>query len=508
MNKLRTNAVLLWTVLIVGLIFTGACSDSNPTIPDPSAVQDAVMDPIPDNPDLYNLNLCFYALRLQGGGVSYVEHPDGVALIGAFDVRTGQPLTVPIRFTIEESDGTINTMIAYERVYWDVENYPITVTAHVPGYIAKTIYETSSNVICIPMEPLQNLKFPAAIIGFTFNNGYFGGSGETGNPWRVIAHSTHANQDWQDSYGGEYTTPSTMVYANPNQNVGAMAFLYDVPLEAITPDDEGSKLPATLIGCSYANIGSLAAGAIGGWVMNLTEEGEGEYLGTGNYTFAYNPVLATSKSLGTLSYYPGATKDLSRELIPYYPETELIIDYEGGTDGTYELSAFGAPTFVDRDILYTEMVYFNGANETKFVAWDPEGAAPDLNFGVPATVDEALISGLNPAGSIDFDIAWTDATPGDTDGYQIVQLVSETFGVLWEIYVKMDIRDINVNFKVGISGNDIGQVLCETPSIQTKRVESTGLDFDEFNFHDNWINSTSWLTTAPFECELNLLEPD
>ncbi|MCX6646510.1 MAG: hypothetical protein NTY09_09155 [bacterium] len=518
MIKLRTIAVIFWTVLIVGLIFTGACSNGSPTIPDPTGVQGDELGATPTDPDLTALMLGYEALKAAGGGVGHVEVTDtGLAVIGIFDAMTGHPLNQLSRIarvTIEESDGTTNTINIIDKAIWTITNYPVTVTAYIPGYIARTIFKTNGNVIAIPLALLENSIRPATVIGFTLAYNNVGGIGQNGQPWKIYAATSHINRDWKISYGGGYFTsspvlsansqqsisgiPGTVLYANPLQNVGAMAFIYELDPDSPVESD------FILSGCSYSNIGSLASGAAGGWVLNFTEEGQGENYGTGNYSFTYLPGLAPTSILGRLSLYPGGTKDASRELIPYYPQLDVRVQDEGsGYNGTYDLNAYADPTFVDREVIYATMAYSDGVTETRFVPWDSEGAAPDIAFGNPAVMDSSLWTVLDEEGNLSFECAWTDATPGDTEGYQVLQLITQADGPVWEIYVPMDVREIIADFKVGLPASALTGTIGEIPMVQVERVESSDISLDALNFQAVWANSSAWITSAPIESDVD-----
>jgi hypothetical protein len=527
MMKIRTIAVIFWTVMIVGLIFTGACSNGSPTIPDPTDVQGDEFGPGSINPDLAALMLGYEALKGAGGGVGHVDQPDGLAVIGIFDAMTGHPfnqLVQTAHVTIEESDGATYTFNVIDKVTWLITNYPITVTAYIPGYIARTIFETNGNVIAIPLAPLENSIRPATVAGSTFDYDNIGGIGQNGKPWQIYAATSHINRDWKNSTGGkcatlapalpsnspqslsgEFTAPGTILSANPLQNVGAMAFIYG--WDPYGP--EGSLF--ILSGCSYSNIGSLASGAVGGWILDFTEEGQGENHGTGDYSFVYSPVpvngpvIEPPDFLGNMTLYPGGTIDASRELIPYYPKLDISVQDEGsGFNGTYDLNAYGAPTFVDREVIYATMAYSDGATETRFVPWDPEGAAPDIAFGNPAVMDSSLWTVLEEEGKLSFECAWTDATPGDTEGYQVLQLITLADGPIWEIYVPMDVREITSDFKVGLPASALASTIGGIPRVQVERVESSDISLDAHNFQAVWANSSAWITSAPIESDVGI----
>ena len=524
MIKLRTFAVLLWTVLIVGLVFMGACSGGTPTIPDLSDVQDMGDGPVPGDPDLAELIDNYENLRALGGGVRFVDHPEGTSAIGVFDLYTGEPLTSFAHVTVEEADGAVTTVNINDRFLDNFENYPITVTASLIGYISKTIFQTDSNVIAIPMEPGANSRTSASIMGFTFNDGFFGPPTQSDSNWKVYASSTHPNHGWQETTGSSYSNPYTYLRANPYQNVGAMAFIYEV-FTVSTPGEPLPDPPIQLIGCSYGNIGVLAAGAVGGWIMNITESGEGELLGTGNYSFSYSPAGGGGAILSRyLSYFPAGLKNASREVIPYYPKIDLRIPDDGTDTGTYDLTSFGAPALVNGEAIWAEAGYHDGASELLVVPWDPEGAVPDLIFGVPGSVDssmwtvvpvegnDSLISPpesgfhIDHGTSLQLSCSWTDATPGDTAGYQVVRITHSEAGAIWDIIVPMDIREITTDFEVGIPPITVLQSVDQLPTVSVTRVESTGLDFNDFDFNASWVGTARRLTSAscPSDLEYDL----
>ncbi len=498
MIKLRTNLVLLWTVLILGLILAGACSNNNPTTPDPSDVLG--LDPS-GAPEIQALIDSYTTLRDQGGGVISEPDPDASAIIGTFDRYSGDAIW-ETSLTISENDGTVTHIDFTDMIIIPSLDYPITVTVSSPGCVQKTIYQTNSNVIAIPMDLMDNGYPRAFVIGFSFNNGFDPPEEE---PWAVQASSSHLGCDWDKTIGMEGSSPGTLLTVNPWQNVGCIAFLYGLidPPPVSPPSDPVDPWERfELTGYSWSNIGSLVPEAIGGWIINLTEEGQGTDYGSANYSFAYTPPTPDSGALANhiadLTILPGGSKDASSEFIPYYPLVDLdAVDTGSGPDGTYDLNAFLPPVSVDRILIMATADYSDGCFERQFATWDPAGAVPDITFGIPASTDSAVLFMDQP--HLTFDCAWTDATPGGTPGFQVVTVVRGDY-TIWELYVGTDARDVafdlmgdineslapDVNEDLG--GNDYGL------SVNITRYNSAGIILDDFDFQRVWANSTSWIT--------------
>lgn len=497
MIKLRTNLVLLWTVLILGLIFAGACSNNNPTTPDPSDVLG--LDPA-GAPEIQALLDNYQTLRDLGGGIISVPDPDdGCSIIGTFDRHTRDAIH-QTSLTISENDGTVTHLELNDMIIIPSLIFPITVTASSAGYVQKTIYQTNSNVIAIPMDCVGVNPQQAMVVGFSIANG----PNPPQEQWAVQAYSTHLGNDSDKSIGVSGTSPSTLLTVNPGQNVGCIAFLYGLidppPVYPIDPWEEFE-----LTGYSWSNIGVLAPNAIGGWVLNITEEGQGTDYGSANYSFTYTPPSssdsgALANHIADLTIVPGGSKDASSEFIPYYPLVDLdAVDSGLGPDGTYDLISYLPLISVDRILVIVTADYTDGCFERQFAPWDPAGAVPDITFGIPASTDLAEFS-IDQA-NLSLECAWTDATPGGTPGFQIVSLVRED-GPYWELYVGTDVRDISFDLNADVSGSLVPPEVAESLegsgglSINVTRYNSAGVDLDDFDFQSLWTNSTSWITSS------------
>jgi len=485
MSKIKTNAWLFWTVLIMGLLITGACSNS-PTTPDPSDVQDFTLN---DGDDLIQSQVSdlvaeLDSLKALGGGVSYVDDGSGYTVIGCFDQHSGTELH-DVTFEIHPAVGDPFHGLMNKFGAWKDLDFPITVTVAKPGYVAKTYVATSANVICIPMEMRADWDFPAMVAGYTFNSG-----GETYS-WLCKASSTHPNRPWELSYGGAQSNPSTYVFCNSYQPVGAVAFVY----RWIGPDGEpivSSDLDGyELQGYSYAHIGSLDPGAVGAWILNYNEEGIGTEYNEGTFTITHTPP-ATPILPGTLKVTPGGYLDDSHEFVPYYPPIE--IDELG--DSTYAVTAFTPPVNADRDVVIAEFTYDDGCVEKRVLSWDPSGvASPDITFAQMPEISESKII-VDTSNPTSFDVTWDN---NSTPGFMLVDVENEWGIKVWEIALVNTATTLPDSVYIpqitGISGEDVS--LTSSPQVTVTRLDCAGVTPDAWDYQTLWTGTTAWNTSAP-----------
>ena len=502
MQIFKTNTWLFWAILIVGLGLIGACSNGNPTTPDPSDVQDIILeegDPI-DESLLADLLAEYSALVGQGGGVSTIVDDTGYTLIGCFERYTSNKISAHV--VVEQATGDPIGMPFTDKIALLELDYPITVTVYQGLYVSKTIVETTANVIAFNMDRLGLYVEPSMIVGYTFNY-----DGEL--PWLVNAKSTHVNRDWVITNGYVFSDPNTLLLANAYQPVGAIAFLYDSEGEAEMGFDPGnlSKDPADydIVGYSYSHIGSLDPGAVGAWIMNLTEEGLPNTYTDGNYTLNYtlpdDGGIAPMAS-GELTITPGGFVQASGEFVPYFPPTEFDITTD---TGTYTVSAYDPPVIPDAHYLRCEVTYNDGASEWQYVAWDPAGAGvPDITFNdTPGTTSF----------DVDFDpylVVTAEWTNVETPGMVVVTVDGLMDMGEWQIWCNSDTTDLGTGiiappFDSELIPGSIELLSAGDATLTVTRVACAGVNTDNFDAYTLTAGTSSELLSAGEDLEVIII---
>lgn len=494
MTKNVSKSLWFWVILIVSLGLVAACSN-NPTTPDPTDVQDFGYeegDGI-DNEEIVPFLDAYEALVDAGGGATIVAEGEGYTLIGVF--QRWKETELDGAQIVVQQDGLDPVELAFnERILFTDLVYPITVTVSVENYQTQTLVETNANVIAFGIERLSDQQMPTVIMGYSFEF-------DNHSPWVVKGASTHFNQDWEMSYGGQYVAPNIIVNANPYQPAGAVAFLFEnrqavgwVP--GTVPDMEDY----VLLGYAYSHVGRIDPGTGGGWILNLGQEGAPNTYDPGNYTvthsFPDNGAIG-SISHGILTITPGGIREDNEEFIPYgLPvEIQLISD-----SGTYEVEAYDPPLIVDRHVIAVEVEYGDGGYECHFLPWDPAGATvPDIVLGeLPETT--AVDLDFGPLGdAITVTAEWTN-TPAP--GMIRATVADDDNDVYWQIFMNNDAVDLTEDgiilpggtHPVLISPNFLG---IDYPNLQVNRVECGAFSVDGFDVHTAWNGTTTVATAIP-----------
>jgi len=430
---------LFWTILIVGLWLVGACSSGNPTIPDPSDVQDFTYEEGDgwEQEELSDLIDSYESLVDLGGGVATVVDPNNYTLLGAFHRWSTDPVS-DVQLIVEQAGEDPVGIDFSDKILFSDLVYPITLTVYHDYYVTQTVVETNANVIAFGLERRVGYSEPAMIVGYSFNYT------QDDAPWLCLATSSHLNWPWETTTGFLYADPSTLVIGNAYQPVGAIAFLY----EGDTPS-EGSQLSTgnlstnpedyTIAGISYSHIGTLDPGSVGGWILNLDQEGTGNSYTAGNYTLNYTvpPDGTATVSYATLTVTPGGWQNDSFEFIPYYPPKDVSVFADAGT---YDLNAYDPPLVPDRHVVLVEITYSDGGCETRMVDWDPSGAgAPNLTFGDLPVCTGAVFS-FDPDPRLN--VTWS----GDpVVGMQVLNVTDQWGNVIWRIFVAGDASQLPVD---------------------------------------------------------------
>lgn len=489
---------LLWTILIVGLWLVGACG-GNPTTPNPSDVQDFTYDEGGDwdSEELTNLIDSYNALVDLGGGVATVVDENNYTLIGVFDRWSGNPVT-DVQLVVEQPGEDPVGIEFSDKILFSDLVYPITVTVWNTVHVTQTIIETNANVIAFGMERRTGYEMPATVIGYTFNYT------ENDKPWLLQAASTHTNWDWVTSTGFYSTDPNTILMVNPYQPVGAVAFLYqgEVPSiggqinlgnQSTDPDDY------TIQGISYSHIGTLDPGSVGGWIINLDQEGTGNEYTTGNYAVNYSipPNGTAPLTYANLVVTPGGWQDDSCEFIPYYPPTEVSV-FESA--GTYDINAYDPPVVADHNVIRAEITYADGGCETQMVAWDPAGAGvPNLTFGDLPLCSSAVFS-TNPTPRMF--VSWTNDA---AEGMQVLTAVNQYGHAVWRIFIAGDATQLPDDgivippYYEGTGSGTMTPVSLGNVRISVSRIECAGVTLDGFDRRTVTNNATSTVTSVPSE---------
>ncbi len=499
MKKVMSYAWWSWAILVLGLGLVGACSDNNPTTPGPSDVQDIEFEggggigheDITDLLDVYN------NLVDLGGGATYVEDESGQALIGAFDRWSGEGLD-GVHLIIQQPGEAPFAADFNDVAIVSNLTFPITVSVWHGAYIAQTLVETDANIIAFGLEHLWNCPEQAAIIGSTMSYE------PDGLPWMVRAKSTHQNWDWVCTHSLGPNGPSTLVFANAYQPVGAVAFIYHgLPLDEWISDNMEDPANYELLGYSYSHIGSLDPGAVGGWIMNYTQSGSGNTYNSGNYTVQHTFPLGTdSAPLGhaVMTLTPGGIREDNLEFIPFYPPTEVGIHSDSGT---YDMKSFDPPCLTDRNVIVVEVEYVDGATEWMLVDFDPLGTdLPDINLGTVPVWSSFEVT------NIDYPALFAEWTNDPAAGLQVVTLTDAYGNTYWEIYTDSAATQLPVE---GIAFPDYDPdsmtgllaTFVEDPRISVSRIECPGVSPDAFDNNTVW-NGTTVVSSSVTE----QIEPD
>jgi len=482
MQKNKTNTWLFWTILILVLAALGACSKGGPTTPNPSDVQDFTYDEGGgfEGLGIDDLLTAYSALKDAGGGAATIVDDTDYTLIGAFERWSGDALD-DVFVTVQESDGTVVRHTFNGMAAWANLEYPITVSVMSMGRVAQTVVETDANVIAFGLDWVTGQNMFSMVFGYTMEFG-----GDFGDNWLIQAKTTHINRPWQTTYGGPFASPYTQLFANPNQPVGAVAFFYanESGIEPGVIFVPGVPSSYDLIGYSYSHIGSLDPGAVGGWIMDMTEEGSGTEYGPGNYDVS-NLQWDPDKPIGRVTITPGGCLDESCEFIPYYPaQTALVTD----PSGEYSVTSFDPSVITDRDILYVNFDCWNWANVKEYIDWEVGTDLPDLNPGVPPECGMAVCTyGDDAALTAD----WTNAA---AEGLLLISIEGKSGNVIWEITVANDalaLPDDGIIIPVQAMLN-LGLF---QPSIVVTRIECPVVTVDAYDAQTIWADTTARLTS-------------
>jgi hypothetical protein len=494
MTKYVSKSLWFWVILIVSLGLVAACS-SNPTTPDPTDVQDFSFEEGDDlvNEEIAPLLDAYETLVEAGGGSTIVAEGEGYTLIGVFEKWTDTELE-GAQVVVQQA-GEDPVEIAFnEKVLFTDLVYPITVTVSVENYQTQTLVETNANVIAFGVKRLEGQQLPTVIMGYAFDY-------DSHAPWVVKGKSTHFDQDWEMSYGGQYVAPNIIVQANPYQPVGAVAFLFEnrqsvgwVP--GMIPDMDDY----VLLGYAYSHVGNIDPGTGGGWILNLTQEGAPNTYDPGNYTVTHSfPDNGSIGSIshGTLTITPGGIREANEEFIPYGLPTEIQLTSDSGT---YEVEAYDPPLIVDRHVIAVEVQYGDGGYECHFLPWDPAGTTvPDITLGdLPETTTVDLDTG--PLGDVlTFTAEWTN-TPAP--GMVLGNVADEDGNVYWQIFMNNDATNLTDDglvlpggtHPVLISPNFLG---IDYPNLCVNRVECGAFSVDGFDANTVWNGTTTVATAIP-----------
>jgi len=481
MKNNRTNSWILWTILIIGILIVAGCGNGNPTTPDPSDVHDFSYDDggLPVDDDMDACLAAYNILKIDGGGTTTVVNDSGYILIGAFESWSGQELD-NVRLLIHENDDT-NGQYGFDgKIALTELAFPITISVHTEGYVAETIVATSANVIALGLERHQSHWMPALIVGYTFDDGYR----DPASAWAVGATGTH-QFGWELTTGGGATSPYTQLLVNPYQPVGGVAFLYEFD-PMVNSESEFSMFMLEdydPVGYSYSHIGSLDPGSVGGWILNLNEEGAGTDRGSANYTITHVPV-APDPFVAALTLTPCGIINDSQEFIPYY------LSQDNGlmeATGQYSLTTYDPPALFDRDVIHAYLEYWDGSTAEAYVDWTVGGGLPDITFAdVPVCNDAKFkpVSDGNPFpnpnhGSFQAQYFNTDWDNVEQAGYQLITFQNSWGDTLWEIRIASDATSLPVDTII-VPQDDFPNFIRQEPSVNVTRVTSPGFDIDEF----------------------------